>query len=283
MSNATFSISAFGDEIADDLEKQLHTLNDLAIRKLELRGVWGKNVLALSDDEVQEVGRACTAHGIHVSCIGSPVGKTPIHEPLAAEETNLLRSFTIARQLGVDKVRIFSFYPPEDAGFDGYLDESVRRLHRLTELAAEHEMTLLLENERGIVGDTVERCRALLDAVDHPRLQFIWDPANFVIVGEADVTDRGWDSLGGYTHYVHVKDARLADGSIHPAGEGDGQIPELLTRLKDTGRHITLALEPHLAMAGERGGFSDVAGMTRAAQALRAVMQAAGCTEDQEA
>ena len=41
MTNASFTISAFGDEIADDLESQLQTLNDLKISCLELRAAWG--------------------------------------------------------------------------------------------------------------------------------------------------------------------------------------------------------------------------------------------------
>ena len=37
MTTASFTISAFGDEIAADLESQLQTLNDLKIPCLELR------------------------------------------------------------------------------------------------------------------------------------------------------------------------------------------------------------------------------------------------------
>ena len=47
---AEFALSAFGDEIADDLSDQLALLRKLKIGYLELRGVWGKNVLALDDD-----------------------------------------------------------------------------------------------------------------------------------------------------------------------------------------------------------------------------------------
>ncbi len=40
-----------------------------------------------------------------------------------------------------------------------------------------------------------------------------------------------------------------------------------------------LALEPHLKVAGQRGGFSGPDGMRRAAEALRNLMTAAGCQE----
>ena len=48
-------------------------------------------------------------------------------------------------------------------------------------------------------------------------------------------------SLGAYgilkpfIEYVHVKDARAADGVIVPAGQGDGQIARILGSLKADG------------------------------------------------
>jgi 3-dehydroshikimate dehydratase len=50
-----FELSGFADEIAPDLTAQLDVLEELGIGYLELRGVWGKNVLALDDAEVQAI------------------------------------------------------------------------------------------------------------------------------------------------------------------------------------------------------------------------------------
>jgi len=49
------TLSGFADEISQDLDEQLGTLESLGIRHLELRGVWGKNVLDLSDEELDRV------------------------------------------------------------------------------------------------------------------------------------------------------------------------------------------------------------------------------------
>jgi sugar phosphate isomerase/epimerase len=279
---AIFSISAFGDEIAADLEEQIQVLQDLDIHFLEFRGAWDKNVLHLNDAEVTRVGRACAGSGISVSCIGSPVGKSPIEAPLSGELRNLSRAFEIGERLGCFSVRIFSFYPPESGdkpAHDDYLPEATDRLRALTELAQNAGFCLLLENEKGIVGDTIDRCHALLRAIDSPHLRFIWDPANFVQVGEKEPTTRGWATLGTYTAHVHVKDAHLSDGSVCPAGEGDGQVGALLARLQDAGYQGLLALEPHLTLAGPRGGFSGPEGMRRAAQALRALLSKQGLEE----
>ncbi len=282
MTNSTFTISAFGDEIADDLAEQLRVLQDLEIDYLELRGAWGKNVLQLEDEEAERVRELCNEAGITVSAIGSPIGKSPIAEPIETELANLRRLIAIGRTVGTDRIRVFSFYPPENtesAAYDQYVDAAIERLRALTDVATDAGVQLLLENEKGIVGDTIARCQALLAGVNHPTLCFAWDPANFVQVGEAAVTERGWPKLQEYTGYVHIKDA-MADGSgVRPAGEGDGQVPALIANLRDKGYQGFLALEPHLAVAGHSGGFSGPEGMERAVKALRKILTEQGCTE----
>lgn len=280
--SATFTLSAFGDEIAPALMDQLTVLRQLRIGYLELRGVWGKNVLALSDAEVQQVKAECEQCGIGVSAIGSPIGKSPLVEPIETVLANLQRIIAIAGIVGTRRVRIFSFYPPDistNAHYDQHLAEAVARLARLAAIAEAAGVQLLLENEKHIVGDTIARCHTLLTKVNSPALVFAWDPANFVQVGEAAVTERAWPMLGRYTGYVHVKDSRLADGTVQPAGQGDGQVGLLLRHLRDAGYQGFLALEPHLVVAGHSSGFSGPAGMKVAVDALRALMQAQGCVE----
>ena len=97
--------------------------------------------------------------------------------------------------------------------------------------------------------------------------------------GEANLTERAWPILSQYIGYIHIKDAVLADGGVRPAGEGDGQVGELLSKLKETGYQGMLALEPHLKVAGHSSGFSGAGGMTQAVNALRKLMAEHGCQE----
>ena len=276
------TLSAFGDEIAEPLEQQLKTLNDLNVPGLECRAAWGTNVLRFSDEQAQRVRDLCDEAGIHVSCLGSPVGKSPIVDPVATEVANIERLIEIGEILGTKRIRIFSFYPPDtstNAHYDHYLDETTARLAALTEKAAAAGFTLLHENEKDIVGDTPERCHALVTGVNSPHLRLIWDPANFVQVGVANVTDQYWSLLGPFVDYIHIKDSKLADRSVTPAGEGDGQLAQLLTKLKERGYDGVLALEPHLKIAGHSSGFSGADGMTIAVNALRKVMAETGLAE----
>jgi sugar phosphate isomerase/epimerase len=275
-------LSAFGDEIAEALEEQISVLRDLKVHGLECRAAWGTNVLKLTNEQAKEVRRQCDNSGIIVRCIGSPIGKSPIADPIEKELANLDRAIEIGEILGTKNIRIFSFYPPDTSTnehYDQYVPETIDRLGRLTEKATSAGFTLLHENEKGIVGDTPERCHALLSGVNSPNFRFIWDPANFVQVGVEKLTERYWDLLSPYIGYVHIKDSRLADRKVVAAGEGDGQIPELLARLKDAGYDGVLALEPHLKTAGHSSGFSGPEWMGYAVNALRGVMEQVGLAE----
>jgi sugar phosphate isomerase/epimerase len=177
---------------------------------------------------------------------------------------------------------MFSFYPADtstNAHYDQHVDETVERLQMLVDMAEREGFTLLLENEKEIVTDTLARCNTVIKAIDSPNFRFLWDSANFVQVGEKNVVERGWPLLGDYISYVHIKDAVLSDGHVVPAGEGDGQLPLLVEKLKASGYQGVLALEPHLKVAGHSTGFSGAEGMRTAVTALRNVMDEVGAVE----
>jgi sugar phosphate isomerase/epimerase len=276
------TLSAFGDEIASDLTEQLTSLNELKVGGLDLRGAWNTNVLHMSDDQVRRAKQLCDDHGITVQCIGSPIGKSPLDDPIENELKNLDRIIEVADMVDTRNIRMFSFYPADtstNAHYDQYVSVTAERLAKLAEKAGAAGCVLLHENEKDIIGDTPQRCRALLEAVDSPFLRFIWDPANFVQVGVAEQVDRYWDMLSPYIGYIHIKDAKLADGSVTPAGEGDGQVKELLLKLLASGYEGVLALEPHLQVAGHSGGFTGKELMGVAVAALRKLLDEIGETE----
>lgn len=271
MSEARFVLSAFGDEIADDLEEQLIVLNRLGVDGLDLRGAWGTNVLKMTNEQIRHTKQLCDDHGIAVRCIGSPIGKSPLDDPIEKELANLDRIIEIAGIVGTRNIRLFAFYPADtstNAHYDQHVNEATDRMICLTERAQVANCILQLENEKEVVNDTPERNVAILKTVDSPNLRFIWDPANFVQVGVADQVERYWDVLGPYVGYIHIKDALLSDGSVRPAGEGNGQVKQLLEKLRDSRYDGVLSLEPHLKMAGHSGGFSGPDCMEIAVNAL---------------
>ena len=272
-------ISAFGDEIVDDFEGQVKFLNHLNIPAIDVRAAWGVNCSKFTDDHVQKIKDLCAQYNIIIACMGSPIGKSPIQDPIDIESERLEHIANVAHQLGTKNIRMFSFYPEADVTQD-VVENAIQRLQHLTDLAESLDVMLLLENEKELVGDIPERVYQILEAIDSPRLRLIWDPANFVQCGAEKQVEKWWDKLHPYIAYIHIKDALLENGEVKPAGEGDGQVKDLLEKLHATNYNGILSLEPHLSIAGHSSGFSGEDGMQVAVEALRKLMAEVGIQED---
>jgi sugar phosphate isomerase/epimerase len=273
----TFVISAYGDEISSDLQEQLKVIKELNINYLDIRGAWDKNVLEFDNNDVAKVKQGCKEYGIKVGWIGSPVGKSPIIIPMEEELAKLNRIFEIAESVGTNRIRMFSFFPPDTSNnmhYDLYLKEATDRIGQMVKLAEQKGFFLSLENEKGVVGDIPERCHFILHDINSQHLKFTWDPANFVQCGVSRVVERAWDRLGKYITCVHVKDALLTNGKVKPSGEGDGQVKDLLSNLRDTNYKGFLSLEHHLG--------KSVSNTHIAINALRKFITELGCTEAAE-
>ena len=270
MGEARFLLSGFGDEIDAEPDRQLEVLSGLGIRHLDVRGAWDRNVLDFSDQDVEQLRSRLAERSARVSLVASPVGKSPIDRDSAFETGRLARALRLAGAFGTDLVRIFSFYH-EGLDHATCRDEVLRRLTGFAESAERARVTLLLENEINLWGDSPERCRDLLETVDSPRLRFSLDTGNFAAIG-VHSHDVAYPALRPYLAHVQIKDVRHAHGAVTVAGQGDGQIPELLSALRTDGYRGFLALEPHLALAGRAGGFSGPELFAQAVDALRRIL-----------
>jgi sugar phosphate isomerase/epimerase len=259
-----WTLTGFADEISPELDEQLDTLADESIRFVELRSVWNKNVLDLTDGEVQKVGAAMSGRGIGVSSIGSPIGKVPIAGNFAPHLERFRRALHVAKVLQAPYVRIFSFFMPEGEDPAVYRDEVLGRMDALAKEAEDARVVLVHENEKDIYGDIPSRCLDILTQVDSPALRAAWDAANFVQCGVDHPYEEGYEALRPYVEYVHVKDALAGSGTVVPAGEGDGEIRETISALHVSGFDGFFSLEPHLASSGTYSGFSGPALFSRA-------------------
>jgi sugar phosphate isomerase/epimerase len=73
-----------------------------------------------------------------------------------------------------------------------------------------------------------------------------------------------------------VKDALLADGTVVPAGEGDGEVEVTVRALQADGYDGFCSMEPHLATAGTLGGFSGEHHFRRATTAFTRILDTVG-------
>lgn len=249
-------ISGFADEIDMDFDRQLAKLKELGIRYLSLRGADGKNIADYSYHEAQaRLLPRLRAAGIGVSSLGAPIGKIDLDDKGAflrqlGQLENLCQT---ARLLSCRYIRIFSFYIP-DGKTDGCLDAVAEKVERFAIIAGHYDVTLLLENEKGVFGDTAARCRALLDRVGSDRCAAAFDFANFVQCGEDP--EHCWELLKENVAYIHIKDASSSSEKNVLCGTGEGKIREILRRaVCRDGYRGFLTLEPHLAVFD---GLSDL-------------------------
>lgn len=250
-----FILTGFSDEISPDIKEQFENLQKLGIRHFEIRGVNEKNVADLTLAEAEEVKALGESYGITASSVGSPIGKIGITDDFAEHLEKLKHVIEIAKVLGTGYIRVFSFYIPKGEDPASYREEVLHRMKAMTALAEQEGVTLLHENEKGIYGDTAPRCLDILKSVNSPHLRAVFDPANFVECGQVTYPD-AFDLLCDYVVYMHIKDC-TADKHIVPAGEGIGQVEEILSQLYRGGYRGFVSLEPHLAQFAGLSALQD--------------------------
>jgi sugar phosphate isomerase/epimerase len=270
-----WKLSGFGDEIDPDPVVQLAVLQALGARHIEVRSAWGVNVVELTDEQLDRLAALVADRGMAVSAVASPIGKVDIYRDADAELARLRRAVTAAHRLDAGYIRLFSFYRPAGVPVEAIRDDVLRRMRSFAELAERERIVLLHENEKDIYGDVPVRLLDILESVGSPALRLAWDNANFVQVGVRPFTD-GYPLLRPYLEYLQVKDAVAETGAVVPAGEGDGELRETVTALRDDGYAGFASLEPHLAQAHALGGFSGPAAFGRAARAFAALTNSIG-------
>jgi len=271
--------SAFGDEISPELDEQMKVLAGENVKHIEFRGVWGKNVLDLTDAEVKDVGNRMDGEGFAVSSIGSPIGKIRVDEDFDAHLDRFKHAVELAKTFNTRYIRLFSYYPPEGGDIKAHRAEVMRRMGAKVKIAEENDVVCCHENEGRIYGEGPKECLELIGEFNSPHLRNVFDPANYVIAGYHPYDDC-WGLLKDCTEYFHIKDATLEGHEIVPAGEGDGQIPEVLADAVKAGFANFVTLEPHLARRGQFSGFSGPELFVKAIRALKKVLDDIGADYD---
>jgi sugar phosphate isomerase/epimerase len=270
-----FTLSAFADEIGPDPQQQVDVLLACGIRHIELRSIHGVNVLSLTDSQIDEFQTLLDRHGMKLSAIASPIGKSRIDEPLEPQLEKLDRAIQLAQRFGTPNIRIFSFYPPEEpksVNWSEHRPEVLRRLQLFADHAGDAGVRLVHENEHRIYGDSPERVGDLLAALRPPAFEAVYDPANFVFCGYDPW--EGWLKTRDRVVHFHIKDWKSGESRGRVAGEGDGRIGNVLSDAAARGYDGFCTLEPHLLGGGPTGGHTGPELFPRAVEALRGLIDA---------
>lgn len=254
--------AAITDEFSPELEVSTQAMADIGMTGAELRVVFGKNILDLSDEEVERARQIADARGLEIMGLSSPILKCVLpdappldtrfqHDIFASKHTYedqprlAQRAFQIAHKTGARVIRVFSYWrtlEPEKC-----LDRIAEALTRLARSAAQEDLIIGIENEHACNVSTGADVARVLAAVDHPNLAVVWDPANAYVAGEIPFPDGYRKMPPARIAHVHAKDCHLEGHKPvwGPLGTRDvdwkGQIAALLA----DGYQDYVSLETH--------------------------------------
>jgi len=277
----TFKLSVINDEITQDFGRACEVAaQDFGLQLIEIRGMWGKNIMRLDAKEIDEARKILEKYKLRVSSIASPIFKvdwpgaptskfSPKRDQFGADFTFeqqdelLERGFELMRVFQVDRIRIFDFWRLDDqqpyrAAMDAKLTEASKK-------AAKHGVTLLLENEPSCNTATGAEAARTLGAVRSPNLKLNWDPGNAASRGEI-AYPYGYSRLPkNRIGYIHCKDV-VRNGDKYEWMKMGGGIIDYVGQyraLKKDGYRGVVSLETHWRGAGtpEESSRQSMAGM----------------------
>src|SRR5205085_10056772 len=181
-----FRVAAITDEFSPDIEKSVASMVEIGMTGAELRMVFGKNIIDLTDDELDRAKQICNSRNLEIISIASPLlkcvlpGTPPVdsrfQQDMFAAKHNFedqprltARAFEIAHRLGARIVRVFSYWrsvEPEKC-FDGVIEA----LQGLAAKAAKEDVIIGLENEHACNIATASETARVLAVIDHPNLK----------------------------------------------------------------------------------------------------------------
>ncbi len=265
-----FHIGVISDEISEDFDHACSVISkDFGLEWVELRGIGGKNLQNLSEDEIASARKILSKYNLHVTDIASPLFKVDWPgAPLSTyaekrdqfgadanfkqQDDVLEHSIHLAKSFGTDKVRCFDFWRLEDV--KPYRRAINDKLQQAADTAGKQGILLVLENEFACNTATGREAAETLAGVPSRNLALNWDPANAVMRGELDAFAGGWNALPkDRIHHCHVKNAVKNDaGKIgwSPVDKGYIDWAAQFRALKQAGYRNAVSLETHWRGAG---------------------------------
>jgi L-ribulose-5-phosphate 3-epimerase len=279
MRHPDLTICLITDEVSPSLDEGLAFAREEGIGTIDFRVIDGRNVLALSRDELADAARRVRAAGLSVSCICTPLLKWSPPGKTARTEGDQFgfelgdrtprdvyaQAFAAAEILGSRNLRVFSYL-----AYDAYCVDDLREpIDDLLALAEKFDMKVHVENEGVCNIAGFAELEALMTAYRHPRLRALPDIANAyrksMPPSAADLA-----RLLPFTDILHIKDYANAARRFVAVGEGDIPIKTLLAAALPTHEApLTLTIETHASS-------EPVATTRRSVNGLRRMVEGIG-------
>lgn len=239
-----WALSAFADEAGPEVDQQIAALLEAGIPRVDLRNVGPHNISALPLDLAQQAARKLAQAKIKVGMFGSPIGKIDIADPFDIDMQKLEHLGKLKDVFGCSAVRIFSYYNKAGRAADAWAHESLSRLKKLRDRAAQLGLVLYHENERHIFGDRLDENQRIAQEVrDGKSFLTIFDFDNYNQSG--DNVWHNWEVLRDRVDGIHLKDSDAQKQHV-PVGQGTGQVKKILADAVARKWQGPMSLEPHL-------------------------------------
>jgi len=222
------------DEIGQDIENILPTLKQYEIKAVELRKVWGKNIIDFTDDELAKLKEILDDQGFGVSNIAGPLFKcyapwTRLHKAGSGKFSTdvemsrkaLGRAIEITKLFGATRTRVFGYLG--SARTDEHWRTLVDDISRFVDMAKQERIEIVIENEALSGVSTWKDTIRILEAIPDASFKLLLDPGNYFMAGEICPVDR-YDAIVSRVGHHHVKDGTGALFWRHYTVVGEGKL-----------------------------------------------------------
>lgn len=257
-------LTGFADEASHDIDVQIKATKELGWKNIECRTTQYGTIAAMSDEDFETFFGKFADAGISVNSYGSGIANwaKSIADPPDSSYEELESAIPRLHKLGTKLVRVMSFKCPEDTSINApeIETEVIKRMKHLTKIAEDGGVVLVHENCDNWGGRSYEHTLKLMDAVQSPNLRLVFDTGNPVFrkdirFGSSEPFPyqsaiEFYNNVKEFVEYIHIKDGVIDKGNMKFTfpNEGDGNVLEICTDLKNRGYDGGISIEPHLAV-----------------------------------
>ncbi len=271
-------ISGIADEAGQDIQTQIRAHQELGWELIDLRAVDGAMITDLPDEKFDQVHAAIEESGLRVANFASGIccwGRS-VRDDFNLDLNEMKRAIPRMQRMNCKTIRVMSCPHGQDKSVpeDEFKAKVIRRLKVLARMAEDAGLLLVHENAGGWAGSNPARQLEMLELVNSPSLQLLFDMGNFP---NAEACWACFEQIRPFIYYLHIKD-RTSEGCTY-AGEGFIPVARILSDLVQHGYDGVASIEPHIAAMHHTGQTSSAKVLyptyIRAGQAAAALVQQA--------
>ena len=265
-------LSLHTDVISQDFDHALKVAKELGFQYIDLRDIWNKSIVDLSDAEVQDVAGLIKKYGLKVSSLSPFLFFLPLRESedevmhrgsYSGHLAQLKRAVELAKLFDTDLIKCWCFLRDSQfVPFPSYFpqpfsvrEKIIERFQQPIRIAEEAGVILALEScHHSNAGTGIMVCN-LIEELGSKHVRLLWDPCNSFFTSGQDVYPYEYQQVKDYIVGIDVKD-KIIDTSTgrfdHTVmGEGNKVYwPEILQALVKDNYQGILVLESEYAPAG---------------------------------